>query len=85
MELVGLIPLLNAALGLAVATYILFTAPAARGRRLIALVGVAVAALAGAAIVITGVVKLFYGLTVAWLLPVLTSIVFRQAWMRGKA
>jgi hypothetical protein len=48
-------------------------------------VGVAVAALAGAAIVMTGVVKLFYGLTVAWLLPVLTSIVFRQAWMRGKA
>ena len=85
MKYAGLIPLWEAVLGIAVATYILFTAPAARGRRLIALVGVAVAALAGAAIVITGVVKLFYGLTVAWLLPVLTSIVLRQAWMRGKA
>ena len=85
MEYAGLIPLWEAVLGIAVATYILFTAPASRGRRLIALVGVAVAALAGAAIVITGVVKLFYGLTVAWLLPVLTSIVFRQAWMRGQA
>lgn len=85
MELVSLIPLLEAALGFAVATYILFTAPASRGRRLVAQVGVAVAAFAGAATVIIGVVPLFYGLTIAWLVPVLTSIVFRQTWMRGTA
>jgi len=77
MELVGLIPLLNAVLGLAVATYILFTAPTSRARRLVALVGVAVAAFAGAMVP-------FYRFMTAWLLPVLTSIVFRQAWMRRK-
>lgn len=85
MELVGLIPLLQAVLGFAVATYILFTAPASRGRRIVAQVGVAVAALFGAATVIVGVLMPIWGLTAPWLLPVLISIVIRQAWMRRRA
>ena len=77
MNYAGLIPLLEAVLGIAVATYILFTAPTSRARRLVALVGVAVAAFAGAMVP-------FYRFMTAWLLPVLTSIVFRQAWVRRK-
>jgi hypothetical protein len=77
MKYAGLFPLLEAVLGIAVATYILFTAPTSRARRLVALVGVAMAAFAGA------MVSLYWFMT-AWLLPALTSIVFRQAWMRRK-
>ena len=82
MEFAALIPLLQAALGFAVATYIVFTVSASRGRRLAALVGVAVAAFVGVAIVIVGIVHPLFGLTGAWLVPVLTSIVLRQAWLR---
>jgi len=82
MEFAALIPLLQAALGFAVATYIVFTAPASRRRRIAALAGVAVAAFVGVAIVIVGIVNPLFGLTGAWLVPVLASIVLRQAWLR---
>ena len=82
MEFAALIPLLQAALGFAVATYIVFTAPALRRRRIAALAGVAVAAFVGVAIVIVGIVNPLFGLTGAWLVPVLASIVLRQAWLR---
>lgn len=82
MEFAALIPLLQAALGFAVATYVVFTAPASRRRRLAALAGVAAAAFVGVAMVIVGIVHLLFGFIGAWLVPVLASIVLREAWLR---
>lgn len=84
MEMVLIYPLILGLAGFAIGAFLVFTMPASAARRFIAAAAVLLAAILGIGVVIIGAVRPLGGFAGALLVPVLTAIGLRFAFLRRR-